>query len=352
MKHTISAELRKDSNMDDHHSEILSPPLLRNGSSLPSSNNGANHVQNYVHAATSSNTRKTYQSAIRQFEKWGGRLPTDRNSVIRYLVDKAETLSTRTLDLHLTAISQWHRYQGMLDPTLDPLVRKTTEGIRRTHGKPKRKAKALRIEHIVQMVKYLRELPISKKQHRDIALVMTGYFGAFRRSELTSIEISNLAWEPEGLIIKFPRSKTDQEGTGRTRVLPYGHKSSCPVQAIEAWIELSSISSGPLFRPINRWDQLGENALGPSAINDLLKTLGTACNFDFVSQLSSHSFRRGLSTSAAREGVDFEQIKKQGGWKSDATVWEYIDEGCQFENNASIVLMDKMAALFDQDAIR
>ncbi|OUW76206.1 MAG: integrase, partial [Saprospirales bacterium TMED214] len=79
----------------------------------------------------------------------------------------------------------------------------------------------------------------------------------------------------------------------------------------------------------------------------LLKTLGNACQFDFVPELSSHSFRRGLSTSAARERVDFELIKKQGGWKSDATVWEYIEEGQQLSNNATHILMEKMAVLID-----
>jgi hypothetical protein len=80
--------------------------------------------------------------------------------------------------------------------------------------------------------------------------------------------------------------------------------------------------------------------------------LGKACQFDFVPDLSSHSFRRGLSTSAARERVDFELIKKQGGWKSDATVWEYIEEGQQLNNNASIILMEKMSLLLNAEYLK
>tara|TARA_Y100001970_G_scaffold276776_1_gene379986 strand:+ start:252 stop:509 length:258 start_codon:yes stop_codon:yes gene_type:complete len=83
----------------------------------------------------------------------------------------------------------------------------------------------------------------------------------------------------------------------------------------------------------------------PPLVHDLLKTLGEACEFDFVPDLSSHSFRRGLSTSAARERVDFELIKKQGGWKNDATV----EEGQQLSNNATHVLMEKMAVLLTSD---
>jgi len=304
-------------------------------------------LRHYLQAAPSDNTRKAYRSAIRQFEKWGGRLPTDRDTVVRYLLARAESLNARTLDLHLTAISQWHHYQGVTDPVRDPLVRKTMEGIRRTHGQPKRKAKALRLEHIAQMVDYLRCLPDSKKKHRDIALVLTGFFGAFRRSELVAIQISDLNWEPEGLIIRLPRSKTDQQAAGLARALPFGTPGCCPATAIKAWMDSAEIDSGPLFRPANRWDQVTPRPLNPGAINDLLKTLGKACQFDFVPELSSHSFRRGLSTSAARERVDFELIKKQGGWKSDATVWEYIEEGQQLSNNASLILMEKLVTLID-----
>lgn len=318
---------------------------LRNEESSLAAHQESEALRHYLQAATSDNTRKAYRSAIRQFEKWGGRLPTDRDTVVRYLLSRAESLNSRTLDLHLTAIGQWHHYQGITDPVHNPLVRKTMEGIRRSHGQPKRKAKALRLEHIAQMVNYLRQLPDSKKKHRDIALVLTGFFGAFRRSELTAIQVSDLMWEPEGLIIRLPRSKTDQEAMGLARALPFGAPGCCPATAIKDWMAVASVDEGPLFRPVNRWDQVQAKPLNPGAVNDLLKTLGTACQFEFVPELSSHSFRRGLSTSAARERVDFELIKKQGGWKSDATVWEYIEEGQQLSDNATVILMDKMATL-------
>ncbi|MBK8971907.1 MAG: tyrosine-type recombinase/integrase [Hahellaceae bacterium] len=254
---------------------------LRNDKSSLMAYQEAESLKHYLQAATSENTRKAYRSAIRQFEKWGGRLPTDRDTVVRYLLARADSLSVRTLDLHLTAVSQWQR-----------------------------------------------------------------------RSELVSIQFSDLNWEPEGLIIRLPRSKTDQQSTGLVRALPLGAESCCPATAIEAWMKVAGINDGPLFRPINRWDHVQERALNPGAVNDLLKTLGKACQFDFVPDLSSHSFRRGLSTSAARERVDFELIKKQGGWKSDATVWEYIEEGQQFNNNASVILMEKMSLLLNAESLK
>lgn len=334
--------------LTEQYSNSTENEVLRNGGQHIQAREESKALQKYLHAATSDNTRKAYRSAIRQFEKWGGRLPTDQHTVIRYLLAKAEVLNARSLDLHLTAIAQWHRYQGLRNPVDEPVVRKTMEGIRRSHGTPKRKSKALRLEHIGQMVSHLRRPPESKKSSRDLAIVLTGFFGAFRRSELVSIQVQDLTWEPEGLIIHLRRSKTDQESAGLRRALPFGAEDVCPGAAIKAWIEQAQLSEGPLFRPINRWDHVGDKALNPGAINELLKGLGKVCRFDFVPELSSHSFRRGLSTSAARERVDFDLIKKQGGWKSDATVWGYIEEGHQLTNNAASPLMAKLHEIIHQ----
>jgi integrase len=323
------------------------PLALPNEQTVIPALSATHSLSQYLKAATSDNTRKAYRSAIRQFEKWGGRLPTDEQTIVQYLLERAEDLNSRTLDLHLTAISQWHHVQGFMDPAATPLVRKTMEGIRRIHGKPKHKAKALRLEHLTAMLAHLRQLPDSKKKHRDIAILLVNFFGAFRRSELVLIQVSDLIWEPEGLIIQLTRSKTDQDCEGLSRAIPFGDKAVCPASALKLWLEVAEINEGPIFRPVNRWDQIQAKSLSPGAINELLKTLGTACEFDFVPELSSHSFRRGLSTSAARERIDFELIKKQGGWKSDTTVWGYIEEGQQFTNNATVVLMKKMSEIIE-----
>ena len=303
--------------------------------------------QRYLQAATSENTRRTYRSAIRRFKRWGGRLPTDRDTLIRYLLAHAEALNTRTLEVHLTALSQWHRFQGFADPGQDPTVRKTLEGMRRVHGQPKKKARALRLEHLAALLDWLKAQPESLKKHRDLALVQTGFFGAFRRSELVNIKVEDLVWEPEGVIVRMARSKTDQQGEGLQRALPAGAGQICPVRALENWLQVAGITSGPVFRPISRWNECQDRPLRPAAINELLKSLGTACGLDFVPELSSHSFRRGLSTSAARENLSFESIKKQGGWKNDAVVRGYIEEGRQFADNVATTLMDELEQLLE-----
>jgi integrase len=313
-------------------------------------------LRQYLQASTSANTRKAYASAIRQFERWGGRLPTDSDTLTRYLLAQAQRLNSRSLTLHLTAISQWHRYQELPDPAQTHMVRKTLEGIRRQHGQPKRKAKALRLEHIAAMASHLQsdthantKTKPDLKKKRDLAMVLTGFFGALRRSELVALQTEDLTWEPEGLIIRLARSKTDQQGSGISRAIPKGAPGCCPCAAIQQWLDASGIQQGPLFRPLNRWGQLRAKALPANAVNDLLKQLGRELNFDFVPELSSHSLRRGMSTSAARANVDFELIKKQGGWKSDATVWEYIEEGRQLQDNAATPLMQALAEQMKQE---
>lgn len=329
-------------NIDDI--SLKQPPKINNNATkLPSVLSNSH----YIKAATSENTRSTYRSAVRQFQKWGALLPCDESRIIQYLVDKAPLLNSRTLDLHLSAIKQWHLTQGFVDPTQSIAVKKTMEGIRRTHGKPKSKAKALRLEHIAALLSHLQSKPESKKKKRDIALLLIGFFGAFRRSELAKITIEDIEWEEEGLTFQLDKSKTDQSAEGKTRSIPSGLSSICPVIALKEWLDIAEITTGPIFRGVNRWDQLSEKAITPSAINLWLKSLGEACDFDFIAKLSSHSFRRGLSTSAAREKIDFELIKKQGGWKNDATVWEYIDEGQRFTDNAAVELMHKMSLILD-----
>jgi len=296
--------------------------------------------QRYIEAATSDNTRRTYQSAIRHFEAWGGLLPADEAMVIRYLLDHADRLNPRTLSLRLTALRQWHRLQSFPDPTDGAEVRKTLKGIERIHGQPKRKAKAFRLEDLERMIARLDESECLKHV-RDRALLLLGFFGAFRRSELVAIDIEHLAWEPEGLIITLPRSKTDQTGEGKIKALPYGEGPLCAASALRQWLELSETDQGPVFRGITRWSALKSERLNPASVNQILKTAAEDAGLDFVPDLSSHSLRRSLATNAHRSGASFKSIKRQGGWSHDATVWEYIDEAQRFEDNAVAVLLSK-----------
>lgn len=297
-----------------------------------------NKQQGYLQQATAFNTRRAYQSAIRQFEKQGGLLPSTESHIAQYITARASELNPRTLSLHLTALSHWHCYQRLTDPTQTPRIRKLLVGICRQHGQPKRKAKALHPQHIKKMIAQCQNNN-DLKSHRDSALIQVAYFGAFRRSELVSITVDHCQFDDKGLLIVIPKSKTDQVGEGKIRALPYGKGSICPVTAMKRWLEMSDIHSGFVFRGISRWNQLQTKSLHPDSVNLIVKALARACQFDFVDQLSSHSLRRGFATSAAGIGAEFESIKRQGGWKNDQTVREYIEEGQLFECNAANQLL-------------
>lgn len=305
-------------------------------SQLPTCNDSAliQPQQHYMQQATADNTRRAYQAAIRQFEAHGGKLPATEQTIANYISDKAALLNPRTLSLHLTALSHWHGYQNLSDPTQSPYIRKLLKGIYRTHGKPKRKAKALKPEHIEAMVKKL-QARNDLKALRDNALIQVAYFGAFRRSELIAMQIEHLHIDTQGLLILMPRSKTDQSGKGKMKALPYGKNLVCPVKAMKQWLEQAEMIQGPVFRGINRWGELQPKPLHVDSINSIIKTLARECEFDFVNELSSHSMRHGFATSAAHAGADFDGIKRQGGWENDNTVRSYIEEGQIFDNNAA-----------------
>lgn len=292
----------------------------------------------FLAAATSDNTRRTYRSAIRHFLAWGGVLPADEGVMIRYLLEYASMLNPRTLALRLTALSQWHIHQGFADPASTPTVRKTLAGIARTHGKPKKKAKALPLEDLERIVAHLRSLE-TMKARRDNALLQLGYFGGYRRSEIVSLDVMHVAWEPNGIVITLPRSKTDQQGEGIIKAIPYGEGPCCPATALRSWLDAAGIVSGPLFRPVSKWNEIGAESLHAGSVNTILGACAKLVKLDYVPQLSSHSLRRGMATSAHRAGADFRDIKRQGGWRHDGTVQGYIEEAGRFEENAALALL-------------
>jgi integrase len=291
-------------------------------------------------AATADNTRRAYRSAIAHYLNWGGALPATEHHLVRYLLDYAGVLNPRTLALRLTALSQWHKHQGFMDPAASPTVRKTLTGIERTHGTPKKKAKALPVEDLEKIVAHLATLD-TLAALRDSALLQLGFFGGFRRSELVAIEAGHVAWLPEGIAITLQRSKTDQRGAGIVRAIPLGAGTCCPTTVLRTWLEAASIGDGPLFRAINQWGTVGRYGLHAGSVNTILAACAQQAGLAYVPELSSHSLRRGMATSAHRAGADFRGIKRQGGWRHDATVQGYIEEAGQFEDNAAGSLLKR-----------
>jgi site-specific recombinase XerD len=294
---------------------------------------------NYIHRATSDNTRKAYQTDVRHFMAWGGLLPTTPDVVIRYLETHAETLNSRTLTRRLTALKNWHTYQGFTDPTSHPLVRKTLTGIKNVHGKPKDKAPAMTLATLITLCEHLQGRG-GLVDLRNIALLQIGFFGAFRRSELVAIQFKDLTFVPEGVEIMIPRSKTDQAGEGQVCAIPCGNETICPVSVLQTWLEAAGIMQGPVFRQISKNGEISDTGISPGRVNIILKSIAQECNLPDAEFYSAHSLRRGFATQASKNGAPFGLIMQQGRWKHEGTVLGYIEEGKRFEGNAASSILN------------
>jgi integrase len=297
-----------------------------------------NGIDDYIKAATSNNTRKAYRSDVRHFITCGGLLPATPEQIINYLHKNAAFLNPRTLSRRLTALKNWHVYQGFPDPTSNPMVRKTLTGIMNVHGKPKHKALALSTEQLEQIVTILKSSN-TLIATRDNALLQIGFFGAFRRSELINIKVEHIKKVKEGVEILIPRSKTDQIGEGKICAIPYGKKKICPVTALTCWLKKAKIKDGPVFRKITKDGTLGKDALVTESITFILRrAIAFLENVD-VKVFSAHSLRRGFATSASRNGASLPAIMRQGRWQHEGTVIEYIEESQRFEDNAANLVL-------------
>lgn len=288
----------------------------------------------YLQAATSQNTRRAYQQDIRHFVSSGAMLPATTETVMSYLHQYATLLSHRTLKRRLTALRHWHTTQGFADPTAHPLVRKTLTGIARVTGKPIEKASALTMENLASMSQWL----ISQSQlaaFRDNALLQTGFFGAFRRSELVAIRWEHIDFVPEGMTILIPRAKTDQSGEGQRCAIPHGQWPLCPVKALQQWQQQSNLSEGAVFRAITKGQHISEKALSAGSISTIIKSIAKQAGLANPEYYSGHSLRRGFATAASQQGISLRAIMRQGRWHHEGTVHGYIEESQQFDANAA-----------------
>ncbi len=294
-------------------------------------------ARHYARESRAPNTRRAYRSDWADFTAWcqeHGRtaLPASPETIMLYLSDRAETLKTLTLQRRLTAISQAHKAADLDTPTADRAVRRIMTGIRRQKGTAQEgKAPAITRE-IRAMVEHLS--PTLRGQ-RDRALLLLGFAGAFRRSELVGLDVGDLAWSDDGLTVRLKRSKTDQEGAGRTVGIPYGSKpGTCPVRAVRGWLTAAGIADGPLFRGVDPHRNLGQTRLSDKTVARVVKNAAGAVGLD-PAKYAGHSLRAGLATAAAHAGVAERVIMAQTGHKSLPMVRKYIREGSLFTQNAA-----------------
>ncbi len=301
----------------------------------------ANRVQAYLAGARARNTIVGYRSSFGQFEKWCLAtglecLPASAQTIAMYLGTQAGRLKAATLEHHLAAIAKAHKSAGLPSPITDNvLISETLKGIKLTHGTaPNQKAPVLTEDRRMM----LRLTSAGLLGARDRALLLVGFAGAFRRSELVALNVDDLNFSAEGLLITLRRSKTDQEGQGRSVAIPFGmHEHTCPVRALRTWLGQAHIMDGAIFRSIRRGGHAQEQRLSGHAVAHVVKNYAALAGLSAAS-FSGHSLRAGFVTSAARAGEPERRIMRQTGHKSIEMVLRYVRQANAFSDNAALAL--------------
>jgi integrase len=288
-------------------------------------------------------TERAYRSDWADFAGWCDRaglpaLPAQPATVGAYLSDRAGTLKVATLTRRIAAITAAHRMAGQGFDGGHPAIARVLGGIRRRFGSAQDAKTALLTEELRRVVRAL-PAPGSPKGlagMRDKAILLVGFAGAFRRSELVAIDLSDLSLSSAGLVITIRRSKTDQEGAGRSVGIPRARKASptCPVAALESWLAASRIQSdpGPVFRAIDHGKVAGR--LSGHAVAEIVKRAVQRIGLD-PAKFAGHSLRSGFATSAARGGADLAFIMQQTGHKNADVARRYVQAGRLLDNPAS-----------------
>jgi len=294
-----------------------------------------------LQSSKANNTLRAYKSDFNDFGLFCAQngfksLPSEPKIVSLYLTH----LSTRdikmsTLKRRLVSIGVIHKLKGHYLDTKHPIIIENIMGIKRRKGSIQKGKKPLLINSLKMIINAIDEynkLDIVKL--RDRSIILMGFSGGFRRSEIVSLNYDDLDFVPEGLKINLKRSKTDQFGEGSVKGLPYFDNTKyCPVLSLKNWIQVSNINSGPLFRRFSKSSKLLEKRLSDQTIALLIKKYLKLAGIE-NKNFSGHSLRSGFATSAAESGAEERSIMAMTGHKSTEMVRRYIKDANLFKNNA------------------
>ena len=302
----------------------------------------ASETRAYLAAAKAESTRRAYRADWDNFDAWCRRhalasLPATPETAALYITDLAASHKPATLRRRLTVIGRAHQAAGHPSPASmqEALVSETLKGIRRTKGTAQTGKRPLYTEQLRAMI---RALPENLQGIRDRALLLIGFAGGFRRSELAALTAGRLAVEKDGLVVTLDRSKTDQEGQGRQVAIPYGsNPETCPVRAYREWMEAAGLTAGAVFREIDRHGSVEAKALHKDSVGLIVKRAAARIGLE-AALYAGHSLRAGLATQAYLNGANEISIMQQTGHRSLATVRKYIRESSLFRDNPAAKL--------------
>ena len=295
---------------------------------------------NNLKNSKANNTLRAYKSDFRDFGSFCNShglksLPTEPKIIALYLTHLSKSSKISTLRRRLVSISMVHKMKGHYLDMKHPIIIENLLGIKRTKGSIQRGKKPLLINDLKAIINVITEQNIKEIiKIRDITIVLIGFGGGFRRSELISIDFEDLEFVEEGLKITLRKSKTDQYGEGMVKGLPYfKNQIYCPVSNIKKWINISNIKSGPIFRRFTKGAKLLDKRLTDQTVVLLIKKYLKMAGIENTNY-SGHSLRSGFATVAADSGADERSIMSMTGHKTTQMVRRYIQESNLFKNNA------------------
>ncbi len=296
---------------------------------------------NNLRNSKSNNTIRAYKSDFKDFSVFCAKnsiksLPTDSKIVALYLTYlSSKGVKISTLKRRLVSLGVIHKLKGHYLDTKHPIIIENLMGIKRKIGSFQKGKKPILINQLKSIINVIdNEKTKEIKKIRDKTLILIGFGGGFRRTELVSIDYNDVELVSEGVKIVIRRSKTDQFGEGMAKGLPYfTNQNYCPVLHLKKWLELSNIKTGPIFRRFSKSFKLSENRLTDQSVALLLKYYLDIAGIE-NKNYSGHSLRSGFATVSAESGADERSIMAMTGHKTTQMVRRYIKEANLFKNNA------------------
>lgn len=283
-------------------------------------------ARDYIEASKSASTKDAYRKDLKHFRSWCeqmGRipLPASPDTVVGYLTAHAKVHAVATLLRRLSSISQAHKSAGLEFNMKHPAISALLAGIKRTEGAAQVRKAALTTDVVADV------LPKGNKliDIRDRALILLGLALAGRRSEIAALKVEDVVIKRTHSEITIRSSKTDQEGRGVTLAVSYTGKATCPVMALENWLQAASLTEGNLFRSITKGSKVGESMSG-KAVALIVKKCVSNADLD-ASQYSGHSLRSGFATSAAMHGLHLDDIMRHTRHQDAKTAQRYVQQG-------------------------
>ena len=274
------------------------------------------------------NTLRAYQADFRDFSSFCMKngfkeMPTEPKILSLYLTHLSSNSKYSTLKRRIASIGVLHKIKGHYIDTKHPIIIENLMGIKRKKGINQKSKKPLLINDLKVLINVLHENNENNlKKLRDKTIILLGFSGGFRRSELVNIEFEDLDFVSEGVKIFIKRSKTDQSGEGMLKGIPYfNNEKYCPVKSLLEWLKHKNIKSGRIFN------------ISDKTVALIIKKYSNLAGFD-ANKYAGHSLRSGFATSAAEAGAEERSIMSMTGHKSTEMVRRYIKEANLFKNNA------------------